>query len=180
MTATEEYPIVSDNPRIQAHYEECRRQGTSHTLSEMFAFEKAPRANDDTTWLASQGQNEFLAAYPEPVREHYQKVWKEAGVSAGGAVMCNQLAEFPGDPRALVRGKGDMIKIAEERGLGLVDPVDGRQIVKADNSRPPKPDIEIADDIVLDEVQARMAENPDLKYSDELFHEVREDIKPPY
>jgi hypothetical protein len=37
------YPQVSDDPKVQAHYEECRRNGCSHKLAEMLAFRKPPR-----------------------------------------------------------------------------------------------------------------------------------------
>jgi hypothetical protein len=30
--------IISDDPRIQAHYEKCLAEGTSPRLAEMFAF----------------------------------------------------------------------------------------------------------------------------------------------
>ena len=37
---------ISDDPKIQAHYEECLRNGCSHKLAEMLALRKPPRVRN--------------------------------------------------------------------------------------------------------------------------------------
>lgn len=170
---------ISDDPRIQAHYEKCLAEGTSHALAEMFAFAQPPGANDDTTWMKAQGHNEFLGDFPKPVRDRYMKDWKAAGISYEGAAYVGELAEFPGDPQALVRGKGDIRKIAEKRGMGYND---GTINVPVDNGREPvatPSDTKcVADDIVLEAAIDKMQANPDLKMSRDLIDQTRDEIKP--
>lgn len=40
------YPIVSDDAEVQAFYEECRRNGTSHNMAEILSFRKPPRVRN--------------------------------------------------------------------------------------------------------------------------------------
>jgi len=40
------YPHVSDDPKVQSRYEECRRNGCSHNLAEILAFRKPPRVRN--------------------------------------------------------------------------------------------------------------------------------------
>lgn len=52
---TETLPIVSDDPEIQAFYEQCRCDGQSHNGAEMFAFRQPPGVSDDTTYMRGVG-----------------------------------------------------------------------------------------------------------------------------
>jgi len=48
------WPVVSDNPQIQARYVESRKAGESHSIAEMLAFRQVPNLQTDTRWLAGR------------------------------------------------------------------------------------------------------------------------------
>lgn len=133
-----------------------------------------PGANTDREFLfghvnGNQFEGQDFAA------DHHKKVAKAAGVSTTGKVYLSGLAEYPGDPRAWVSGRGDVQKVAEERGWG----VEGAVNVKRQPA-PPRPAIEVADDLVELHLAERLAKDPALaeKPRDEAKHEVKESLKP--
>jgi hypothetical protein len=149
------WPIVSDNPCIQAHYEACREEGTSHNLAEMFAFREVPRGNTDKTFLTghcngSQFEGQDYAG------DYYASVARAGGVNPKGKVYLSGLADFPGDPKAWVSGRGDVERVAKERGYS----VEGSVTVKP-RERTGAPHIEVAEDIVDAEVNRIAASVPD-------------------
>lgn len=40
------YPKVSDDPEIQKHYEECRKNGCDHKFAELLCSRKPPRVRN--------------------------------------------------------------------------------------------------------------------------------------
>jgi hypothetical protein len=46
------YPTISDNPQVQALYEEIRTSGESHSIAEMLSLRQVPNLQTDTRWLA--------------------------------------------------------------------------------------------------------------------------------
>lgn len=177
MSATAEYEIVSNNPSIQAEYVRLRETGVTHMLADMFACQRPPQAQDDTTWLAAQGNRisgAFLDDRPEIVQKAYTEPAKEAGVNIKGSVYLPELARYPGDPEAWVKNLGDVRARVEARGDGC----DGAVKVKARNDVEPPPDVDIADDLVFDQMAEMMVDNPDLKPNEELYHSARDTIKP--
>lgn len=152
------YPIVSDNLDIQLHYEHCRRQGTSHTLAEMFAHQTPPQSDTDREFMiGTENGRQFDGK--EKIGEAYKTVAERQGVSVKGKKYISQLAEFPGDPRAWVDGKGDIKRLAEERGYN----VSGRVNVKAMRDVPPPEPIAVAEDIVQDEMRKEIAKVGDAR-----------------
>lgn len=111
------YPTISDDPATQAHYERCRRAGTSHTLAEMFASATGPCLQTDTAFLAAFGANGAqFEKTNDLVRDHYAAEAKRAGVSIKGKIYHSGVAEFPGDPRAWVDNLSDVKRICEKKG----------------------------------------------------------------
>lgn len=168
---------VSDNPVIQSRYEQMRKDGVSHNLAEMFAFQKPPRANDDTTWLASQSSDiggAFLDDAPEIVQRHYVEQAEAAGVNIKGSVYVPGLARHPGDPEAWVKNASEIKSRVEQRGWGC----EGVVNVKADANCEPIPDVDIAPDLVERRAHQMIEANPDLKMGPDLLNEARDAIKP--
>lgn len=177
VAVAEEFEVVSSNPRIQHAYEQMRREGTSHKLAEMFAFQRPPRANDDTTWLASQSDSisgANLDNAPKMVQDAYTEPAKAAGVNIKGSVYVPGLATFPGDPNAWVKNLSEVKQKVEQKGWGC----DGAINVKARNDGVPVADIDVAPDLVQQKAAQMIEANPDLKMSGELLHEAKEAIKP--
>ena len=167
--------VISDNPAIQAHYEECLKNGCTPRLAEMLAFAQPPRADDDTSFLAVRRPREQFANQPE-IGDAYAKHAKAAGMNITGAIYEPGLAQFPGDPNAWVRDRGEIRKKVEALGMGC----EGAVNVKARNDLPPKPTVDIAPDVVLERALDIASANPEAhpKLTEELLHEAKESAKP--
>jgi hypothetical protein len=170
----EQYPIISDNVAVQLFYEQCRLEGQSHNLAEMFALQQGPALQTDTTWLASvdAGGNQF-AENPE-LGDKLAKQARDEGRNISGAVYMSSLADFPGDPRAWVRDRGEVRQICEERGWGC----EGVVKVKRNDDVAPMASVDVADDLVDDAVSRRLEANPELEATPELWADTKEAIKP--
>lgn len=166
---------ISDDPEVQRHYERCLRAGTSPRLAEMFACGQPPQSNTDKEFLAGHCNGSQFEKTPG-LGDFYAKHAALAGVDPKGKVYLGQLADYPGDPKAWVSGRGDVAKVAEERGWsckGLVN-------VKGRSAESPPPDIDVAPDIVEQAVMRAVEADPGLLEKDpgELRHDVKEKIKP--
>lgn len=110
-------------------------------LKEMFSTGKAPRVrSDDTFFRGFTGTGG--AQFSDQTREFYLAEAKKAGVSVAGKQYFSQLAAFPGDPRAWVDSRGEMVRLLEERGWSA----DGDIKVKGEAAEPAA-DVRLADDI---------------------------------
>lgn len=112
------YPVVSFNDAIQARYEKMRRDGQSHSMAEMLAFQKPPGSiNTDRTFMEAEMNNQQLDSMGKVRRENLLKKAKAAGVSISGKVYKTSLARYPGDPRAWVSDLSDVKRVVEERNI---------------------------------------------------------------
>lgn len=117
------YEKVSNNPAIQANYEQYRKEGTCHSLAEMFAFRQAPYGNTDCTFLAERENGRQFQDTPW-LGDKYKRRAEADGVDVTGKVYLGQLAEYPGDPKAWVNSRDDVRRVCEERGWGCEGMVD--------------------------------------------------------
>ena len=168
---------ISRDPAVQAHYEQCLRAGTSETLAEMFALGCPPQPSSDTQFFAGMGDG---FGRDEAGRQNALAEAKRAGVDVAGATYLPGLADFPGDPRAWVRTKGEIRQQCEAKGLHADGPnfqVNGQLYAT------PKPEVApVAQDIVDEAVEQKIATDPSTrgkKYGD-LRAEVRDKITPKF
>ena len=169
-----EYEIVSDKEHIQRYYEACRRNGLSHKLAEMFAFQMPPMSNTDREFLEGHcNGNQFSGQ--EKLGNYYRKESKANGIDTTGKIYLSSLASYPGDPRAWVSGRGDVQRLCEERGLNC----EGSVTVKGREKQPVE-SVGIADDIVDRAVDEVLASDPGQASlpKEEVKAAVRERIKP--
>lgn len=151
------WPIISEDPAVQAFYEQMRRAGQSHLLAEMFALQAPPQSNSDREFLeghcnGSQFQN-------DPKRgNYYAKVAKKAGVSTTGKVYMPGLAAYPGDPQAWVSDRHDVQKVCEQRGYNCEGAVKVKSEIKQVQEAP-----RLAEDIVQRKVKQYVAKDPAIK-----------------
>lgn len=141
--------IISDNPVIQAHYERCISEGTSHALAEMFAFQQGPQLNTDTAYMAGKWEQN------DKTLDHHRKLAKKAGVSTQGRTYLKSLARYPGDPRAWVDSKGDIRRVCEQEGWGC----DGVVKTKLKQEEPPPP-VDVAPHLLKKYVAQELAKEP--------------------
>lgn len=157
------YPIISDDPQIQQDYVKSRKSGASHKLAEMLALQIAPGLQTDTRFQSGHvNHNQFAhdPVYGAMALENARK----AGVSVEGAVYHEQLAQFPGDPQAWVRTRGDVLKICQERGRTVTGAVNYKPAM--DEGRVPDTPYEAADDIVQHELDKMEAKYPNAAKDD--------------
>ncbi len=128
----------------QKHYDHCIAQGTSATLAEMFALQRGPTLNTDSTFLAGE----------------------ETGYK-----YIHQLADYPGDPKARVSGRGDIQRICEERGFGCSGAVN---VKGSDKGRSPAKEIGMAPDLVEQYTDRAIAADPGL--AEKPREEVKEKV----
>jgi hypothetical protein len=171
---------LSNQPEIQAHYEECREAGSSHRLAEMLALRQSPSLQTDTRWLSGHVNGSQFVGH-ERIGDHYRKVAESYGVSTEGAVYKSQLARFAGDPKAWVRSRGDCIKIAAERGMTLEGGVNYKPPDSAnDVANPMDEPYRVSDDIVNHEYEVLCDFEPDAAAAptSEVKEEIRKKLSP--
>jgi len=105
---------VSDNPAIQARYEQLLAQGVSDKLAEMFAFRQPPGTRyTEKAFLQGRKMD------PEdPVDRQVLEIARRAGISTQGKIYVGGLADQrgPADPAAWVSTASDVIAVAKRRG----------------------------------------------------------------
>lgn len=169
----EEWPLTHRDYR-SAHYAAMRMDGTGHKLADCLARQTAPGALTDREFLEGHcNGNQF--AGQEHVGDAYAAIAAAEGVDITGAVYINGLASYSGDPRAWVRGRGDVLKLCAERGYNA----DGAVTVRH-GSRDETPDVAVADDIIEQRVMAKLEKDPSLMLRDpgEVRHEAKQEMKP--
>lgn len=174
----EAWPVISSDQEVQDHYEECRANGCTHTLAELLALGPKghlPSLMTDAVFLESHCNGNQFEKTPH-LGEFYKHQAKAAGVNTHGAVYLSGLAEYPGDPKAWVRGRGDVEAVLKERGWSG----EGAVNVKAPAPIAATKEIAVGEDIIRDEVSKRLASHPEPQTVDvgELAHQVREERKP--
>lgn len=150
----ESFPVVSRDKQKQADYLNMRFSGESHNMAEMLATRTFPGVKTDAVF----NEGKFSGQSTGECTPH--GIWlreqaRLAGVSTNGKWYCSGLASFPGDPTAWVDSRGDVLRIAEAKNMtthGYVD-YEGHETDPGD-------DIDIADDIIEDEVRDILAANP--------------------
>lgn len=157
------------SPEQQAHYEHCLSLGTSSTLAEMFALGQAPMSNTDREFLSGLAGHQFEKT--PHLGDEYAREAIAQGVDIKGAVYLSGLASYPGDPRAWIRGRGDVQRLVEERGWNC----EGAVNVKAPPPlEPPTPGPRVAEDIVQREMAEVLAQVPEPERVD--LEDLREQV----
>lgn len=130
--------------RVGEKYIEMRLAGQSHNMAEVLATRKFPGFSTDDTFMKGWKTGEQFADSPA-LGNYYRGVAESLGVSTQGKAYISGLAEYPGDPRAWVGGKSDVLSVARERNLNVEGMVN-----HTGHATDPSPDIDIAEDILVD------------------------------
>lgn len=170
------YETVSDNPAIQAAYETMRRNGQSHMVADMLAHKRGPYLRTDCTFLEGHVNGNQWEKHPE-IGDLYAAEAKRQGVDITGAVYKSGLASYPGDPMAWVRDRGDVERVAREKGMK----VEGSVSCDYRGCDEPPEDIDVAPDIIEDKVLQMMDADPSIEHTrkpEDVYAEAKEAIKP--
>lgn len=164
----------SENETVQRHYVDCLANGCSKKLAGMLAARKPPAINGDPTLLRGHlDGNEFTTEH-DYLR--YRSVAERGGVSVRGKRYMTGLARFPGDPQAWISDASDVRKICREKNLNC------EGVVRHKAREPeegPKPDVQIADDIVAEEVDRVLELEPEKRDRlPQLVEEAKDRLTP--
>lgn len=152
--------VISSNPHVQAHYEQCLKNGCSPKLAEALAFQQGPAMRTDATFMQGECNGKQFAKDPA-TGNRLKKIAKKAGVSVVGKKYMSSLARFPGDPEAWVSSRGEVEKVVRKRGWGCTGSVN----VQARQDEPLKQKgvtRGVADHIIEAEVESIVAETPEI------------------
>ncbi len=109
------FPVVSRDIVIQARYENMRLAGESHNMAEILATRSYPGIKTDA--IFNEGKFSGSDGRIDTEQTWLRAQAEAAGVSTAGKWYCRGLASFPGDPTAWVGDRGDVLRIARERGM---------------------------------------------------------------
>ncbi len=167
--------VISAIPVVQAHYEECIRNGCSPTLAEVLATRSFPgvRGTDRSFMQGRHLDGSQFEGTPPGVGRDYVAKALAAGVNPTGKFYSGPLARFPADPRAWIDSLSDVRRIAEERNLSVQGAIT-REATPADPLPGSSGPYRVADEIVNEHVAQRLASDPDAarRPRDELRHEI--------
>jgi hypothetical protein len=174
---TEQLPVISDDPAIQAFYEDCRERGESHNMAKIFATRRTPAVSSDRAFHQ----------HAETIGQQFCKrplelaILKAKAKKMGFAVSSNDsyqaaLGVEPLDPLAVVphdNPKGHIRKVCRQRGMPCHGLVEMEGVVKD-----PKPDTgpPLAEDVIRKLMWLRIKKNPGLKSSKAKLKKLREDV----
>lgn len=150
------------------HYQRMRIDGQSHKMAIMLASRSFPGVRTDATFNTGRCNGNQFADKPA-LGDHYRRIAEAAGVSTTGKHYCSGLADFPGDPTAWISDRGDVLRVAREKGYRVSGDVEYDP-----GEREPMPDVAIDPAIVENAVDIYMAEQPGERRADveERFTEL--------
>ncbi len=138
-------------------------------VDRMIVEGRPPNSRTDREFLMGSENGRQFQATPK-LGDAYRESCEKAGGSTTGKKYLRQLASFPGDPKAWVSGRGDVERVAKEKGMG----VEGLVNVPTPQVEPPKP-VDIAPDILDRETKKMLAGTRGMPKKKQL--EVREAIR---
>ena len=160
---------------VREHYLRMVRNGQSERFAAMCALQRAPGTKGtDRALMQGRYAGEWMGQMHSPMARRMVREARAAGINISGTFYMGGLADSRGhrDPAAWIDSVADIKRVAEERGLhvqGIVDytPPD----------RPPRKSVDIAPDILREQVRKEMKANPKLKRG-EAAERVKERIVP--
>ncbi len=167
--------LISDDPRIQAHYEKCLENGCTPKLAESLAFREGPALRTDVTLLQGHSNGNQFEKTPQ-IGNWYRHMARKAGVSTQGKVYLSSLANFPGDPRAWVSDRHDVQQLVKERGWKVNGAVN-QNSQPQEEPKDHRPAGGVAPDIIENELTRAIEQNPEIAPTPKEKADLREKIR---
>jgi hypothetical protein len=146
-------PRVSKDFGQQVRYWHMRMDGSRTTWPTCSPTTLFPGVRTDATFNRGRCNGNQFETHPE-LGDQYRRLADAAGVNTTGKHYCSGLADFPGDPTAWISDRGDVLRVAREKGYRVSGAVEYDP-----GEREPMPDVAIAPDIV-DAVDHYMENQP--------------------
>ena len=156
---------ITDDFGIQMRYWQMRRDGQSHRMAEMLATRKFPGLKTDSIFNEGRCNGNQFERIPQE-GDYLRGIAEEAGVNTTGKVYLRGLADYPGDPTAWISDRGDVLRVAREKGYK----VDGYVNYQPPEAEPMADVDGVAPELIEDEVQTILASNPGARADDVREH----------
>lgn len=167
--------IARASAAVQAHYREMVRDGQTERFAEMAALQQPPGTKGtDRALMEGRLNNAWLSDMPKPLADRMVREARAAGINTSGRFYMGGLADKRAhlDPAAWIDSAADIKRVAQARDLEV------HGIVEYTPPEKPKPkSVDIAPDILKENVRAEMRRNPSLKKG-EAIEKVKERIVP--
>ena len=172
------YPVVSDNPHVQAFYEYCRASGESHNIAEMCAFQQGPALETETRFMAGRLERAPFGdnPYSNILEKRARAAAARAGVSTTGKWFDHQIARDPEDVDGWVGSKSDIEHVIRKRGLQARGDINIKGVDPIHVEKPYAP----AADLVEEDVVKIREQHPDMTPAEvsQAREKVREHLTP--
>jgi hypothetical protein len=150
----------------------------AHRLADMLSSQRPPMSSSDREYMEGMLERQAREWNHSPhIGEFYESQAKAQGVDTTGKYYEAGLARFPGDGKAWITGKGDVLRVAAENGMSVT----GAVTVKGREMENPPEDTLVADDLVANRMLQRVEADPGLAHKKDLrevFEETREMMAP--
>lgn len=158
------WPVVSNDPDVQAFYEAMRERGESHMIAELCALRKPTGAmNTERAFLEDSHVHQGLDDTPDWMRNKLLAEAKAAGVNTQGKVYKGRLGDHT-DPLAWVATADDVKEACKIKNLTCTGVVNHQAV---GDDKPPER-VLLSERIVRREVRKLIKAEPGKK------HDVRE------
>lgn len=175
MTDELPYDIATAGSDVQAHYRKLIAAGQSPRFAEMAALQKPPGTRGtDRALMQGRLNNEQFGDMNSPLARRMLREARAAGISVSGKFYMGGLADKRGhlDPKAWIDSVGDIKRVAQERDLHVQGIVE-----YTPPEKPPKKSVDIAPDILRDQVRRELKANPKLSRG-EATERIKDRIVP--
>lgn len=158
-----------------ATYHRSLRSGASEKFAEMCALQQPPGLKGmDRTLMEGRYGDQWLDGMPKGLATRMTQEARKAGINISGKFYMGGLADKRGhlDPAAWIDSVADIKKVAEQRDLHVSGIVE-----HTPPQKPPKRSVDIAPDILRENVRKEMRANPNLSRG-EATERVKDRIVP--
>jgi hypothetical protein len=169
------YDIEHAGPEVRAHYSRMVAAGQTPRFAAMCALRQPPGTKGtDRSLMQGRLNGEFFDQMHAPLAQRMVREARAAGITVSGKFYMGGLADKRGhlDPAAWIDSVADIKKVAQARDLHVQGIVD-----YTPPQKPPKRSVDIAPDILKENVRKEMQANPNLKKG-EAIERVKDRIIP--
>lgn len=169
------FDIAQAGPAVQEHYLRMLAAGQSPRFAEMAALRQPPGTRGtDRALMEGRLNNQQFAAMHTPLARRMIREAQSAGISTSGKFYMGGLADKRAhrDPKAWVDSVSDIKRVAQERDLHVQGIIE-----YSPPQKPPKKSVDIAPDILREQVRKELKRNPSLRRRDAI-ERVKDRIVP--
>jgi hypothetical protein len=169
------FDIERAGKEAQDHYRKMVAAGQSPRFAEMCALQMAPGTRGtDRAFMQGRYNGQFFDTMPVPLARRMIREAKAAGINVAGKFYMGGLADKRGhrDPDAWIDSVADIKRVAQKRDLHVTGIVE-----HTPPEKPPTKSVDIAPDILRENVRKEMLANPKLKKFDAI-ERVKDRIVP--